>query len=409
VKAPYHVMHVVHGLDVGGLELMLNRMVKRLDPARFRCTMCCYDMRGNLAEDFEQAGVPVYLHSRRPGVDYRYPFRLARLFRRERVDLAHLHTEMGFIYGTVAGLVAGTRAIMYTEHGRDFPASRRKTLANRVLAESSVHTVPVSAALRDDLIAHEHFAPSRMTVIHNGVPDPPRPNDHTVRRLRAELGASEHNILLGTVGRLKPVKDHAGLIRAMPQLLARRPQARLAIVGGGELHAALLEDIRRLNLDKHVVLAGERKEVAPYLHAFDIFVLSSLNEGMPLSLLEGLAAGKPAVSMKVGGVVEALSDGIDGFCAAPANYRQLMDRVVWLIDHPDERRAMGQRGREKYLANFTIERMVANYVGLYEKLLAHARTTAAAARPNHLDRCDTAGATTSPQCSRPAGQLSAAT
>jgi glycosyltransferase involved in cell wall biosynthesis len=370
VTTRYRVMHVVHGLDVGGLEIMLNRMVKRLDPSRFTCLVCCFDVRGTLAPDFEEAGIKVFFLPRKPRIDYRYPFRLAQLLRRQQIDLAHLHTEMGFIYGVLAARLAGTPGVLYTEHGRDFPASVRKTLANRVLSISGVHTVPVSAALRDDLVAYEHFPLSRMTVIPNGVPDPPRPDDAAIRSLRGEMGAADDDILLGTVGGLKKVKDHAGLIGAMPSLIARHPGARLAIVGGGILHEALQQEIRRLNLEKRVVLTGERKDVAPYLHAFDIFVLSSRNEGMPLCLLEGLAAGKPVVSMNVGGVSEALADGVEGFLIPPADYARFVERLAWLIEHPEDRKAMGQRGREKYLARFTIERMVSGYAALYDKLLA---------------------------------------
>ena len=381
----YRVMHVVHGLDVGGLEVMLNRMVKRLDASRFQSLMCCFDVRGSLAEDFEEAGIRVLFLPRKPRIDYRYPFRLAQLLGRERIDLAHLHTEMGFIYGVIAGRLARTPGIVYTEHGRDFPATARKTFANRLLSASGVHSVPVSAALRDNLVAYERFPLSRMTVIHNGVPDPLRPDDARIRSLRAEMGAADDNILLGTVGGLKKVKDHAGLIRAMPQLVATHPKTRLAIVGGGALHDALRQEIHRLHLDNHVVLTGERKDVAPYLHAFDIFVLTSRNEGMPLCLLEGLAAGKPVVSMNVGGVSEALADGVEGFLVPAANYPRFVERLAWLMDHPEERKAMGQRGRCRYVRQFTIERMVASYTALYEKLLLDSGA-AVAARKAQLSR-----------------------
>jgi len=370
-------MQVVHGLNVGGMEIMIHRLVKRLDPRRFRSTVCCFDVRGSLAEDLERAGVRVVLLRRKPGVDYRYPFRLAQLLRRRKADVAHLHSELGFIYGVPAARLAGTPAVVYTEHGRCFPASARKTLANCVLATLNVHTVPVSRSLQKEMIAHENFRPSRMTVIPNGVPDSLRPNEDMLCRLRAAMGAGPDNVLLGTMGRLMEVKDHIGLIRAMPGLLATHPQARLAIMGRGELHDFLQREIHRLNLDKSVVLTGERVDVAPYLHAFDIFVLSSKSEGLPLCLLEGLAAAKPAVAMNVGGVGEVLDEGVDGFLIEPANYEQFAQRVRCLIDRPDLRATMGKRGREKYLAHFTLERMVERYTALYEELLGDPDTLAA--------------------------------
>src|ERR1700726_3438781 len=119
VIEPYHNLHLVHDVNVGGLQMMVYRLLEKLDPRRFRATVCCFDERGSLAEDFERAGIRVLFLPRRPGVDYRYPFRLASLFSELRVDLAHLHTEDGFIYGVLGAYMARIPGIVYTEHGRD--------------------------------------------------------------------------------------------------------------------------------------------------------------------------------------------------------------------------------------------------------------------------------------------------
>jgi glycosyltransferase involved in cell wall biosynthesis len=366
---PYRILHLVHGLDVGGLERVVTRLVLGLDRNRFQARVCCFDERGPLADELAQAGIDVLFLPRRPGVDYRYSFRLAQLFRRQRINLVHLHNDEAFLYGVPAAMLARTTGIVYTEHGRVLPASRRRTFAHRRLARFPVHTVPVSGVLREQLLRFEHFRPRAMTVIPNGVPEPPAPNQDSRQRARAEMGASKETILLGTVGRLAEVKDHLGLIRAMAQLVRTHPQARLAIVGGGPLYEGLHREVARLGLQPFVTLVGERSNVATYLHAFDVFLLSSKSEGMPLALLEALAAGKPVVAMNVGGVGEVLRDGVEGYLVEPGNYADFLTRVRRLIDHPQERDLVGESARDTFLARFHVDRMIASYTNLYEQLL----------------------------------------
>jgi glycosyltransferase involved in cell wall biosynthesis len=362
-------MHLVHGLDVGGLQFVVKRLVEGLDPAKFQITVCCYDHCGMLAEAIERAGAEVLLLPRRPGIDWRYPFRLWPILRRRKIDLLHVHNHLAFVYGVPAAKLARTRGLVYTEHGRVLPTSRRFTLANRVLSKLSVHAVPVSEALRGDLQRVEHFRFDKMTVIPNGVPLFQAPDETTRRRLRREMRADNGELLIGTAGRLAEVKDHVGLIRMMPELIQIQPKVRLAIVGQGPLRDVLQDEIRRLDLARFVVLPGETAQIGPYLHAFDLFVLTSKSEGMPLALLEAMGAGKASVSMNVGGVGEAVKDGAEGLLVPPGDYGQFVSKLRWLMDHPAESRAMAMRARQTVRSRFTIERMVAAYADLYARVL----------------------------------------
>jgi len=393
VKEPCRLLHLVHGLNLGGLELMVKRLVEGLDPTKFQTTICCYDYCGELVNDIERAGAEVMFLPRRPGVDWRYPFHLRPILRKRRIDLLHCHNHLSFVYGVPAAKLAGTPGVVYTEHGRVLPTSFRFTLANRVLSRLDVHTVPVSAALAKELHRVEHFSLRKMTIIPNGVPESRVPDEAHRLRLRRNMQAGADNFLIGTVGRLEDVKNHLGLIRAMPELIRTHPFVRLAIVGGGSLMAPLQDEVRRLGLTKYVVLPGPSTDVGAYLHSFDLFVLTSKSEGMPLALLEAMGAGKASVAMNVGGVSEAIDDGVEGLLVPAGDFAQFTAKLRWLIDKPKSREAMAARARQTIQQRFTIGRMVADYAALYARVLTRPDlmpledspcTSATTERANHL-------------------------
>ncbi len=186
--------------------------------------------------------------------------------------------------------------------------------------------------------------------------------------IRAELGTGPGDVLIGTVGRLDAVKNHEGLIRTFSHVRFTHPHARLAIIGGGELRERLQKLIEEERLEGAVTLTGERLEVAPYLHAFDIAVLNSRSEGMPLAVLEALSAAKPVLATDVGGVREIMPDG-EGLIVPPDDPDAFGNRLRWLIDNPDEREAIGRRGFERYRELFSVEQMVAQYQSLYDRVV----------------------------------------
>jgi glycosyltransferase involved in cell wall biosynthesis len=369
VTQPCRLLHLVHGLNLGGLELMVKRLVEGLDPAKFHTTICCYDDCGELADDIERAGAEVIFLPRRPGVDWRYPFHLRPILRKRRIDLLHCHNHLSFVYGVPAAKLAGTPGVVYTEHGRVLPTSFRFTLANRALSRLDVYAVPVSAALARELHRVEHFPLRKMTIIPNGVPEFRAPDESVRLRLRSSMQAGGDTFLVGTVGRLEDVKNHLGLIRAMPELIRTHPFVRLAIVGGGSLMASLQEEIRRLGLTNYVVLTGPSSDVEAYFHAFDLFVLTSKNEGMPLALLEAMGAEKVSVAMNVGGVSEAVHDGVEGLLVPAGDFPQFITKLRWLIDNPQSRQVMAERARQTIRRQFTIKGMVSAYATLYAEVL----------------------------------------
>jgi glycosyltransferase involved in cell wall biosynthesis len=218
-----------------------------------------------------------------------------------------------------------------------------------------------------------HVPVARVSVVHNGVRLPRPDEGREVRaRWRRELGIDERDVLIGTVATFRPVKDLHTMLEAMSVVAKARPRARLVLMGDGPLKHDLTATIEQLGLGSVVRLPGWRRDATQLLPALDLFVLSSLSEGISLALLEAMAAGVPVVATGVGGNLEVLREPSSGLLVPPRSPRDLADAILSLIDDPGKRGALSAGGRERVEAAFSLKRMVKDYEALYASLM---RTT----------------------------------
>ncbi|MBN2492760.1 MAG: glycosyltransferase [Planctomycetes bacterium] len=353
-------------LEVGGLEWMAVRLALAMRQ-HFRAAVVCYDGGGPLAALLAEARVPVYVLRRRPGVDPQYPFRLARLLGRIEADLVHAHNDTALFYGGLAAFLAG-RALVYTEHDRHFPGRAGVRLANFALAASARRVVAVSEEIRRQLLRHERIGGARVRVVPNGV-DLDRPDPAAVQRLRAEWGVAGDALAVGVVAGLKPVKNHALLIDAAADLVARHPGLVLVFAGDGPLRADLEAHARGAGLGNRLRLLGFRSDLARIYAALDVVVLPSHSEGMPLAALEAMAAARPVVASEVGGLPEVVVDGETGLLFPPGDRRALVEALGALLADPGRRRRLGLNGRRRYEERFTLARMADAYAAVYRAAL----------------------------------------
>ena len=186
--------------------------------------------------------------------------------------------------------------------------------------------------------------------------------------IRSELGAGDGDLLIGSVGNLRDVKRHSLLIDASPIWPGSRPHLRLAIIGEGPLREGLERQVHVLGLDTRVRLPGAIADVRPLFDAFDVVAMSSRSEGMPNALLEGGAAGKPIVTTAAGGAVEAVVDGATGFVVPVEDRAALSNALARLIADPQLRLQYGSAAREFVKTGFGMDRFVAEWGALYERL-----------------------------------------
>jgi glycosyltransferase involved in cell wall biosynthesis len=362
---------VLHSLSVGGAEVLAARLARQLGSA-FRFLFVCLDDLGTLGEELQDEAFSVVVLHRQAGLDWRATFRLAQLFRRQRVALVHAHQYTPFFYALTARCLGRRVPILFTEHGRHLPdyPRRKRIVANRLLLGRRDRVVGVGQAVRQALIANEGIPAQRVAVIYNGIAAGAFAGGSADRgSLRAELDLGADDLVLIQVARLDYLKDQATAVRTLQHVVAARPEARLILVGDGPERAKIEAEVRARELTRYVRFLGQRGDVARLLGAADVFLLTSISEGIPLTVIEAMCAGLPVVSTAVGGVGEIVIEGQTGWLAPAGDDRRLAEHVLRLAAAPDLRRRMGEEGRDRARAVFSEGQMHAAYVRLYREML----------------------------------------
>ena len=352
-------------LDHGGVEEVILTYAKLLDKERYDVTVACLRAGTVSAEIARIPGVRL-VHIDTKSRFLRF-FRFVSLARSIRADIVHNHACW---YGHIAGTLCGAKKFE-TIHNMYFwftPFSRWHYGLDSLLAD---RMIAVSDYVRRFTIDNfPLMQPEKFVVIRNGIHCRQFENVAGAAELRASLGISADAPVIGFVGRLTEQKGVAYLIDATRDLVKTSPEARIVIVGEGDL----AEELRARAKDlPQVIFAGFQRDIPRYLAMFDIFVLPSLWEGLPMSILEAMASGKPVVATGVSGTPEVVVDNATGFVVEPKNVPQLQERLSELVRDKELRRKMGAAGRERVVAEFSAEGMVRATEALYEKLLGGRR------------------------------------
>jgi glycosyltransferase involved in cell wall biosynthesis len=306
--------------------------------------------------------------------------RLARLIRRERPDILHTHTAKAGTVGRVAALLAGRHAppiVVHTFHGHVLRGyfgplrTRLFLLLERWLAAHTTALIAVSPQVRDDLVALGVAPAGRFVVIRLGIELDERVAGEQNGRAesRRYLGIEPERFAVGWIGRMTAVKRTDDILVAFKRLREEGVDAVLCLVGDGPDRPHLEHRAHELGVIRDTLFLGYQEEVAPFYAAFDALVLPSSNEGTPVSAIEALAAGRPVVATRVGGVPDVVQEGEDGFLVEPGATGDLADRLAELARDPELRERMGRAGRERVLPRYAVERLVDDVDRLYRALL----------------------------------------
>ncbi|NOY70511.1 MAG: glycosyltransferase family 4 protein [Deltaproteobacteria bacterium] len=304
-------------------------------------------------------------------------FSLFRLMRRHRPDIVHTHTSKAGIIGRLAARAARVPQIIHTPHGHVFfghfgtQASRFFLMAEKIVEPATDCIVALTNGEMADYLSLSLTAPEKMRVIHSGVDVA----DFSARRTdpssaREALGLPANALVVGTVGWLLPIKGPDILMSAMEKVWKSREDIYLVYVGKGELEPILRGRAQKTGVCQKVVFAGWRKDVADVLSAFDIFVLSSRNEGMGRVIVEAMAAGKPVVASRVGGIPDLVKHGVNGFLVPPEDPEALGEEILRLAADPELRNAMGAAGK-RLAPSYDISSMVEKLDVLYQEVVVN--------------------------------------
>jgi glycosyltransferase involved in cell wall biosynthesis len=284
---------------------------------------------------------------------------------RSRADVIHCHHYSPYVYGLLATTLTPGVRLVFTEHGSlsDAAPSRKRRLVNPMLSMLPATICAVSADLKRHMMA-EGFPARRVDVLYNGIDPGRRPRPSQRLAVRDALGIPRDAFVLGSVGRLDPVKNLSVLLQAQAMILEQMPNAFLVIVGAGPDGPALEAQTRALGIASSVLFAGYRSDVRAQLAAFDVYVNSSLCEGVSLTILEAMAAVLPVVATKVGGNPEVVVDAETGRLVG-GDAGAIADAVIQLARGPARRQAMGEAGRARVKKHFSLDRMVQQYADAY--------------------------------------------
>ncbi|MBI1765806.1 MAG: glycosyltransferase [Acidobacteria bacterium] len=364
------ILHVLDSLNVGGMERVVINVANGLDPARFEQAVCCISRLGTAAHLLD-AHVQRFDMGKGDERALLMPWQIAKLMRRERPDIIHTQSWAG-MDGVIARTLARQGKLVHSEHGRNLPYIHheppKRKLARRCAYELADAVFVVSEEMRQYFCRETGFAPARMRVIHNGVDVAGIERADPVG-VREELGLSPTDFVIGTVARFQETKDLPTLVRAFAQLRQRQAHVKLLLIGDGAERGRLEQLALELSVAADVIITGIRHDVPRLLRALDAFALSSLSEGLPISVLEALAAALPVVTTRVGMLPEMLREGENGFLVAPGDVAVLAERLERLVINHDLARRLGAVGKQTVERDYSLAAMLRRYEELYLSLV----------------------------------------
>jgi glycosyltransferase involved in cell wall biosynthesis len=380
------ILRVIARLNMGGPALHVSYLTKDLASRGYDTTLVAGRIaRGEDSMSYvaDELGVDVIalseLHREiSPLYDPIAIARLVREIRRVRPHILHTHTAKAGAVGRTAALLAGDArppVIVHTFHGHvlrgyfDPVRTRLFRETERALASHTTRLIAVGPQVRDDLVELGVAPAEKFTVIRLGIDLESRVRTQDRRaEFRRLFGIPEDRFVVGWIGRMTAIKRVPDILRSFDALLRQGVKATLCLVGDGPDRRAAEVQAKELGISHDVIFLGYQRDVSPYYALFDALVLPSANEGTPVVAIEALAAGRPVVATRVGGVPDVVTEGEDGYLVEVGDIDAIADALARLARDPELRRTMGERGRH-VIPRSRVERLVDDIDELYRELL----------------------------------------
>jgi glycosyltransferase involved in cell wall biosynthesis len=363
------VLHLIGSLTAGGAERNLYYLGPHFRTSAFDHSICCMIERGEFASDLEAAGVRVFELGYRKRHFLRTVMRLADILRKENIGVLHTHLFEPGLVGRLAAWLAGTPVIITHEHGKTLWKKPYHHLFERLALWRTDMRIVVSEDIREIRKKREGTPDSKMVLIENAV-DPVRfdVTEETRGALRRELGIDDC-FVVGTVGRLVPAKAYDLFLEVAHELLKTNTQMRFLLVGDGRLRADLEARLMELGLEGRVLMLGNRTDIPELLAAMDLYLITSVREGLPISLVEAMFAARPIVSTRAGGIPEVLAEPGTGVLVESGDKTGTVRAITDLMADPEKREAMGRSAREAASGRYSPATVLEKLDALYSRLL----------------------------------------
>ncbi|MGQ9671488.1 MAG: glycosyltransferase family 4 protein [Desulfosoma sp.] len=379
------VLRIIARLNIGGPAIHVVYLNARLDPARFESLLVSGTENPGEGSMLDYA----LFHGVQPIVvpeivgeatfkprDLKALAKLYRLIQREQPQIVHTHTAKAGFLGRLAARMARVPVILHTYHGHVLHGyySPFKThllrWMEKALARITDGIVAVSVQVKNDLVAYGIASADKITVISLGFDlDPFLSCQQYKGAFLRELGLDDSTPLVGIVGRIFPIKNHRLFLESAAIVSSKAPAARFVIVGDGNLRSEMENCARELGISERVIFTGWRRDMPSIYADLDVLVVSSNNEGTPVSAIEAMAAGRPVVATRVGGLPDIITDSENGYLVPPRDPEALAGAVLRLLQEPELASRMGQTGQTMARERFAVRRLITDTEAFYLKLL----------------------------------------
>ena len=371
LKRKIRVLHLIDRLGNGGAETLLRTFAAGIDRTRFELYVAALRPApgSHLAKELREMHVPIHEFNQHASYDIPATVSIVSYIRRNHIDIIHTHLLGADIMGRIAGFLTG-RPVVSTVHSEradlDLEPGRRQILQRWSARFMCRKLIVLSDLIKDDVSDWFGLPPGRVIVIPNGVDTERfrRGADFDRAEMKRNLLGGEFP-LVTNVARLVPEKGQSSLIEAARIVTDARPDVRFLLIGDGPLRAELEAQSAALGLSDKIIFAGFRGDVADVLAASDVFVLSSVREGMPVALLEGMAAGRPAVVTNVGGMGQALENNVTGLMVPPADPQALADGILKYLNDRAFAEEMGRTAQTWVNEHYSMRAWVQKCEELY--------------------------------------------
>jgi glycosyltransferase involved in cell wall biosynthesis len=366
---PTQVVYLAHAFNIGGAEEMVFTLARRL-PLRYTPRVCCITAPGPIGEEMQRAGIAVDVLGLNPGL--RRPqdvWRLRAYLAGTRAQIVHTFLLTASLYGRCAAILARVPVIIGTEVNIYEHKRPSHALAERLLMRGTDCVVVSAESVRDFYVEQVHADARQVKVIYNAVDWSALDTTMSAEAVRRDLGVPLDAHVVSIIARLTPQKAHHVLFTA----LASTPtlaNVHLIVVGDGELRDELRRQVEQLGLAGRVHFAGPRRDLGNVLAASDVFVMPSLWEGLPLSMVLAMGAGLPVVATRVAGIPEVVKADVSGLLVEPGNAEQLGSALGSLAADPSLRARLGAAARDFVRPRFGADNYVDAITSLYDSLLA---------------------------------------
>lgn len=362
-----NVLYVNFCLAMGGIETMIVGFTRYLQGSEFNTSAAVFEGGGCLEKPLRDNGIAVHNLDKKSGIDIGLIFRLRRLIKANNIQVVHTNNFATWLYTSLA--TTGMRGVrtVHTEHSTVRGHKKRRYLAERLLVSLTDGVVTVSQKVKDNMVELCGVSPERVEVITNGIDtDLFQPDESTRLEVREALGYGKEIVAFGTVGRVVPVKDHVSYVKAFAKVVNENPNARLILVGNGDSMQEVESEVEKLNIQSFVQLLGERHDIPDLLKAMDVYVVSSLSEGMSISMLEAMSTRLPIIATNVGGNPELVTDRDNGLLVPVSDVEAMAKAMSMLASNGTLRREYAISSRERVDKDFSNRSMMERYQSLYK-------------------------------------------